>query len=581
MGLSMRYTVAIQVDHLEFFDVAAGALSVSGAHLTIAALLHYIAADPTIEALEVFIPDALMVRTDALRRAATSLLPPERCGQGFLRFYPIHSLPEIWADAKPRILLAVDPELYVRARYLRDRFARGPMPLVCDTHTLGHYGLWRSLVPLNRVPPVSYDAMTCLSVSTKDALERGFSGYLAPPGTPLPCRFDILPHAVDTELFHPRTETEKIEARRLLGLPLEGQITLCLGRMTAYSKADLLPLLDAFVAASDRPDDYLLLAGIEYPSGYREELRTAGAACGLADRLLLHREVPPVLRSVYYAAADLFVLPADSIIECLGNVLMEAMASGLPVISSDWNGCRDVVQDGITGRLIPTYWMPGLDRIEAMSPASAQMQDYLLLAQSVWVDEPALRRALRELLDDGDKRQQWGRAGRTYAAEHLSIPAIMQRWHDLWDTLLELAEQETAEEVRARREAAQQLAYPVPYLQIFDHYATEVINPSTHAVRLSPKGANIVASGETVSFYDDTLPLLHQNVLDALLNALGNAGTRPLPLAQLAAQTATHTGQSENSIRFHVGLFLKRGLLELCDARTQPFFSAGKRALEN
>jgi len=59
-------------------------------------------------------------------------------------------------------------------------------------------------------------------------------------------------------------------------------------------------------------------------------------------------------RFAVWRAADLFTSLSDNIQETFGLVIVEAMASGLPVIASDWNGYRDLVTDGETGFLVPT-----------------------------------------------------------------------------------------------------------------------------------------------------------------------------------------------------------------------------------
>ena len=71
---------------------------------------------------------------------------------GILRFHPYQAIPEVWRDAAPRILFTLDPQMLARERYLRDRFATGPMPISCDTHALGHHSLWGPLSAVRRSP---------------------------------------------------------------------------------------------------------------------------------------------------------------------------------------------------------------------------------------------------------------------------------------------------------------------------------------------------------------------------------------------------------------------------------------------
>ena len=67
----------------------------------------------------------------------------------------------------------------------------------------------------------------------------------------------------------------------------------------------------------------------------------------------------PVLRFDVWRAADLVVSLVDNIQETFGLVIVEAMASGLPVVATDWDGYRDLVDDGRTGLLVPTTMVRG------------------------------------------------------------------------------------------------------------------------------------------------------------------------------------------------------------------------------
>ena len=144
--------------------------------------------------------------------------------------------------------------------------------------------------------------------------------------------------------------------------------------------------------------------------------------------------IPQTRRSVWHAA-DLFVSPSDNIQETFGLAVVEAMASGLPVVASDWNGYRDLVVDGETGFLVPTVMVDG-----ATAGATARLligeltYDHFLAecSQATAVDVSAMAAALTRLVGDEALRRRMGEAGRCRAAEHFAWPRIIQAYEHLW-----------------------------------------------------------------------------------------------------------------------------------------------------
>jgi glycosyltransferase involved in cell wall biosynthesis/predicted metal-dependent phosphoesterase TrpH len=139
---------------------------------------------------------------------------------------------------------------------------------------------------------------------------------------------------VDLHRFSPR--------RRVEGL-LPGEITvLYAGRLTREKGADLLA--DAFLAARERdPRLHLALAG----GGPEEDV--------LQERLGEHATFLGWLEgdalATAYASADIFLFASRT--DTFGQVLLEAQASGLPVVAVAEGGPTSIVADGITGRLCP------------------------------------------------------------------------------------------------------------------------------------------------------------------------------------------------------------------------------------
>ncbi len=157
----------------------------------------------------------------------------------------------------------------------------------------------------------------------------------------------VIPYGVDCERFHPGDEGRS-EWREKLGIPPEATVLLSVGRMaTKKGYQVLLPILPEFLRG--HPDVHVVLAG----GGDRlEEFRTQAAD---QPRIhfpgLVYRQDLPSL----YRSADGFVLPAvhdpAGNVDGLPNVILEAMASGLPVIASGISGIPLAVEDPQTGWL--------------------------------------------------------------------------------------------------------------------------------------------------------------------------------------------------------------------------------------
>jgi glycosyltransferase involved in cell wall biosynthesis len=125
-----------------------------------------------------------------------------------------------------------------------------------------------------------------------------------------------------------------------------GPVLVTVGRLEPVKNVALL--LDAFARVAETLDARLLIIG---EGSQRAALEAQARGPGLAGRVALLGHVPSP--RPYLRAADLFVLASDE--EGFGQVLIEAMAEGLPVISTDaaGGGARFVLDDGRAGLLVP------------------------------------------------------------------------------------------------------------------------------------------------------------------------------------------------------------------------------------
>ncbi len=216
-------------------------------------------------------------------------------------------------------------------------------------------------------------------------------------------RSRVIPYGVDVELFRPASGVERERRERWrgrLGVPGDAPLVLGVGRMVTKKGFHLLVeqlprLLERF------PQSHWALAG----GGDRlEEWRAATARW--RDRVhfpgpVLHDELPDL-----YCAADLFVLPAlhdaSGNVDGLPNVVLEAMASGLPVVASAISGIPLAVVDGETGHLVPEG------------------------------DGAALGAALTELIEAPETMRRMGEAGRRRAERELTWDAVAARYREAY-----------------------------------------------------------------------------------------------------------------------------------------------------
>jgi glycosyltransferase involved in cell wall biosynthesis len=212
-----------------------------------------------------------------------------------------------------------------------------------------------------------------------------------------------MPNGVDTALFVPG---DGGGVRERLGIGPDAVVAAfvaTLDRAHHFKRLDVA--IDALVRVGD--EVHLVVAG---GGELLEGFRARAADAGVADRVhflgtVPHAELPDVLR-----AADLFLLTTEPP-ESFGIVLIEAMASGLPVIATDYPGVRAVVDDE-TGTLVPRG------------------------------DAAAVAAAVGELVAAGPRRRKAiGAAARSKAEREWSWPSLVERMDAAY-----------AEAIEARRE---------------------------------------------------------------------------------------------------------------------------------
>ena len=203
----------------------------------------------------------------------------------------------------------------------------------------------------------------------------------------------VIYSGVDIEKFHPRARAEHKHVRAELGINDNAVLYLLVG--SGYERKGVGVLLEALVNLPD--EAVLLVVGKEKKLA---KFRRQAAALGLDKRVIWLGGQKSVLP--YYGAADVFVLPA--LYDPFPNVVLEAMACGLPVVTSFKCGAQDFIEDGKNGFLVDA------------------------------LDQEALTVSLQKLMDGG-LREQLGRAAREQMVPY-TLEAMGERLNGLYDGLV-------------------------------------------------------------------------------------------------------------------------------------------------
>jgi phosphatidylinositol alpha 1,6-mannosyltransferase len=220
------------------------------------------------------------------------------------------------------------------------------VPLAASWHTNVHEYLARRSKWLLRLLPKQQSAQTEHTIEDMTmaaaALFYSAAGVLFAPNAELcaqlekmtgkPCH--LMPRGVDAELFNPdKRNRDPDDSEQVLGF---------VGRLSIEKNVTLLAQVQEELEAMGHKDFRFLIVG-------------HGAEEGWLRERMLRAEIPGVLKgealSEAYANMDLFAFPSHT--DTFGNVVLEAMASGVPAIVTPDGGPKTIVQDGVTGRVVP------------------------------------------------------------------------------------------------------------------------------------------------------------------------------------------------------------------------------------
>jgi len=181
-------------------------------------------------------------------------------------------------------------------------------------------------------------------------------------GTP-EAKLHVIYNGIDLEAFHPRLrEAHRSAMRQKLGIPQHAPVHLHVG--AGFERKGVFRLIEAF-ARSRQPDAHLVIVGRDKAQTRAERL---AGSLGIASRVHfagVQEDVRP-----WYGAADAFALP--SLYDPFPNAALEAMACGLPVITTPQCGTAELIDEGVNGYVVDALEVDALaDRLARLDVPTA------------------------------------------------------------------------------------------------------------------------------------------------------------------------------------------------------------------
>jgi glycosyltransferase involved in cell wall biosynthesis len=227
-----------------------------------------------------------------------------------------------------------------------------------------------------------YDALDMIYVNSEGYRRAWIDRGIAP------AKLRILPRGLDTSLFHPSRREPDFWTKR--GAMRGSRVLLYVGRIS--KEKDLNVIVAAWARMKGcgikNPASEMTLAFVgEGP--YRPELQRMLPDAIFTGVLAGHE------LATAFASADLFLFPSTT--DTFGNVILEALASGVPCVVSDQGGPKDLIEPGVTGRITKAL----------------DAQDFAHAVVGMVADESRLS-AMREAARISVESRDWSEAGRRF-----------------------------------------------------------------------------------------------------------------------------------------------------------------------
>jgi glycosyltransferase involved in cell wall biosynthesis len=458
----------------------------------------------------------------------------------------------------PAAIAPVDVVSYPSPNFAPECWRRAPWGhaayAICGiTHTTATKPVTQGLYDLRSAPQMPWDAVICTSRSVQSSLADQMAlsdSFLAerfggPEKVVLPQRplMPVIPLGITCDAFTP-DPAAGAALRARLGIGPDDIATAIIARLTPHEKFDPLPVYLSLARAQRQSGKrfHLILCG-QFRDDYSKKVFTEGAR-GLMPESGLHLldGADAQARKATLSAADIFLFPIDNVQETFGLAPIEAMAAGLPLIVSDWDGMKDTVTPDVGFRVATE--MPRGDLTVYLGQrhfggTDSYVQYVSQLSALTRVDMRAMTTALVRLGTNPGLRAQMGQAGRARARALYDWSVVIPQMQALWsEQAAMLAHARATGRLPAPINAAQLPPAPSPGT-FFRTYPTAMGAPDSRRYRARPRSDRPGLDATlTLRDYEGVKRIFETRPrIAAVLAALDTTGDQGAMVADLARAT--------------------------------------------
>lgn len=326
--------------------------------------------------------------------------------------------------------------------HARNRINPAGYSLFGITHTLSSHAAMDTIAAMAAAPFHPWDALICTSRAAHDIASRlqaerrdwmrehwGATNLNTP-------QLPIIPLGIDSAGMA-RTPRQIAEARAAFGIEPQDVVFLFAGRLSFHGKAHPAPLYAAAEATARQTGARVVCieAGMYFNTFIAEAFADARRVIAPSVRFIQADGGDSQAYTDAWRAADVFTSLSDNVQETFGITPVEAMAAGIPVLVSDWNGYKDTVRDEIDGYRIKVM-MPPLGTGRAMSlrhAAGVDSYDHYIgeISLATSVDTRELTARMVALTQDAGLRARMGAAGQARARTEFDWSVVLDRFDEL------------------------------------------------------------------------------------------------------------------------------------------------------